>query len=307
MAIFTYALGAAIPDALRGGVLTIGNFDGVHLGHQALLAEACGQAKTLQCSAIACTFDPSPAQLLRPDRLQPPLTTLADRAALLQHHGADHVMVLQTSSDFLQLTARDFFERIVVQHLRTRAMVEGFNFGFGRNREGTIEVLRRFCDEKKVPLTLIPPREVLSQPVSSSRVRSELLAGNVDVVAELLGRSYRITGIVGVGQRRGATIGFPTANLHDVPTLLAGNGVYAVRAFVNDKAWPAAANVGPNPTFGEAVRKVEVHIIGYSGDLYDQSVAVEFVKKIRDTRPFASVSELTAQIRNDIAAACKVL
>ncbi|MBI1830983.1 MAG: riboflavin biosynthesis protein RibF [Planctomycetes bacterium] len=305
MAIFTYALGGAISDAVRGGVLTIGNFDGVHLGHQALLAQARQQARTLGCPAVAVTFDPPPSQLLRPDLMQPPLTTLADRAVLLHQHGADHVLILQTSHEFLQLSARDFFERIVIDQLKTKAMVEGFNFGFGRNREGTIELLRQLCGGRNLLLTLIPPCEILGQPVSSSRVRAELLAGKVDIVSQLLGRAYRIAGVVGVGDRRGATLGFPTANLHEVETLLPGNGVYAVRAAIEGQAWPAAANIGPNPTFGENVRKVEVHVIGFSGDLYEKNLSVDFVKKIRDTRTFAGVAELTAQIRADIDVASR--
>jgi riboflavin kinase / FMN adenylyltransferase len=306
MAIFTFALSAAMPDACRSGVLTIGNFDGVHVGHQALLAEAGRQARADACAAVAVTFDPHPSQLLRPDLVGPSLTTLEDRIALLQQHGVDHVLILETSPALLQLSAREFFGRIIVGELRAKALVEGFNFGFGKGREGTIDVLKQFCAEKSVRFTLMPPREVLGQAASSSRVRTELLAGNVDVVAQLLGRPYRIAGVVGVGQMRGATLGFPTANLRDIPTLLPGNGVYAVRANHDGKSWPAAANVGPNPTFGEMARKVEVHLIGFVGNLYDKSLSIDFIMKIRDTKPFGSVQELIAQIQRDIADVKKI-
>ncbi|MSQ95836.1 MAG: riboflavin biosynthesis protein RibF [Gemmataceae bacterium] len=300
MAIFTYALNGPMPEACLRSILTIGNFDGVHLGHQALLSETNCLMRALDGSAVAVTFDPHPSRLLRPDLVGQPLTTIADRCTLLTQQGADHVLILQTSPALLQLSPREFFERIIIDQLQARALVEGANFGFGRNREGTVEVLQSLCAEKNLPLSLVPPREVAGQAVSSSRVRADLLAGNVDVVAQLLGRPYRLAGVVGTGQKRGATLGFPTANLHEIATLIPGNGVYAVRAHFDGKTWPAAANVGPNPTFGENARKVEVHLIGFSGQLYDQSLAVDFVKKIRDTKPFGSAQELAAQIQRDV-------
>ena len=307
MAIFTYALNAPMPAACRGGVLTIGNFDGVHVGHQALLGEAARQARAQACPSAAVTFDPHPVQLLRPDRLEPLLTSVADRTTLLQQYGVDHVLILQTSPALLQLSGHEFFERIIVQEMGARALVEGFNFGFGRGRKGTIEVLRELCTKKNVKLTLLSPHEALGAPVSSSRVRADLLAGAVDVVRELLGRPYRITGVVGTGQKRGATLGYPTANLHEVATLLPGNGVYAVRALQEGKAWAAAANLGPNPTFGEDARKVEVHLLGFAGSLYGQCLSLDFFKKIRDTKPFASAEELIGQIQKDIRDVKKIL
>jgi riboflavin kinase/FMN adenylyltransferase len=301
MATFTYALNAPMPDACRGGVLTIGNFDGVHVGHQALLAEAARQSRAQACPSVAVTFDPHPAQVLRPDRLEPLLTSVADRTALLQQCGVDHVLILQTSPALLQLSGHEFFERIILQEMRARALVEGFNFGFGRGRQGTIEVLRELCTKNNVTLTLMPPHEALGAPVSSSRVRADLLAGAVDVVRELLGRPYRITGVVGTGQKRGATLGFPTANLHEIATLVPGNGVYAVRALHEGKARPAAANLGPNPTFGEDARKVEAHLLGFTGNLYGKCLSLDFLKKIRDTKPFVSAQELIGQIQKDVA------
>jgi riboflavin kinase/FMN adenylyltransferase len=309
MAIFTHTLNDALPDACRGGTLAIGNFDGVHRGHQSLLAEAARHGRP----AIAVTFDPHPIQLLRPDRVEPFLSTLDDRANLLQQYGADHVLILQTTPALLQLTAREFFERIIALGLQTKALVEGYSFSFGRGREGSIEVLKQLCAEKSIGLTLMQPCEVLGQPVSSSRVRRELQAGNVDVAQQLLGRPYRLTGVVGTGAKRGATLGFPTANLEQIVTLIPGNGVYAVRATIAPLApsgrgvggeattWPAAANVGPNPTFGENARKIEVHLLGFQGDLYGHTLSVDFIKKIRETRAFRTPQELITQINADIA------
>jgi riboflavin kinase/FMN adenylyltransferase len=296
-----------MPDACCNGVLTIGNFDGVHVGHQALLTVAAAQARTRGVNAVAVTFEPHPIQLLRPSLVEPFLTTLEDRAALLQHYGADHVLILQTTMPLLQLSAREFFEQIIVRQFHASALVEGFNFAFGRNREGTIEILQDLSVEQKVGLKLVPPLEVRGRIASSSRVRKELLAGCVDIACELLGRPYRISGIVGTGQKRGATLGFPTANLHDIATLIPGNGVYAVHANLDGQSWPAAANVGPNPTFGENARKVEVHLIGFAGSIYDKKLTVDFVKKTRDTKPFANAGELVAQIHADVERARKIL
>jgi riboflavin kinase/FMN adenylyltransferase len=214
--------------------------------------------------------------------------------------GADHVLVLRTTHDLLALTAAEFFARVVQQRLAARALVEGVNFGFGRNREGNIDTLAQLCRAAGMPLTIVPPLLADGAEVSSSRVRSLLLRGAVAEVADLLGRPYRLHGTVGTGQRRGQTIGFPTANLDRVETLIPGDGVYAVRAPLGEAVWPGAANVGPNPTFGEQARKVEVHLIGFQGDLYGRPLAVDFVQRLRDTRRFGSAAELVEQLRRDV-------
>jgi riboflavin kinase/FMN adenylyltransferase len=307
MATFRHRLGTPAPDACRGGIVTIGNFDGVHRGHQVLIAKVTSQAHALPAPAIAVTFDPHPLQLLRPAAFQPVLTTIEHRAELLQAAGAAHVLILETTPALLELTAHEFFRQLLQRDLAARALVEGFNFAFGKGREGTPTVLRELCAEAAMPLTLVPAQEVDGKAVSSSRVRTELLAGRLDVVYTLLGRPYRLSGTVVTGQRRGQTLGFPTANLDQVRTLIPGNGVYAVRAYHDGRSWPAAANVGPNPTFGEDARKIEVHFIGFSGDLYGQELTVDFVAKIRDTRPFANVQELVAQVRDDIERARNIV
>jgi riboflavin kinase/FMN adenylyltransferase len=251
---------------------------------------------------VVVTFDPHPTQLLRPESFQPILTTPGFRAELLHGYGVDHVLIIETTPELLQLRAGEFFEQLICDRLRTKAIVEGFNFGFGKNREGTLVLLQHLGDQAGIAVTLLPAVEIESKPVSTSRVRNDLLTGNVEHVRELLGRPYRLLGTVGVGQRRGKTLGFPTANLTQVENLVPGNGVYAIRVPWQGREWPGAANVGPNPTFGEEARKVEVHLIGFAGDLYGESLAVDFIAKVRDTRHFASAAELTAQIREDVKA-----
>jgi riboflavin kinase/FMN adenylyltransferase len=297
------------PALLAGGVLTIGNFDGVHLGHQALIGTARRLASTLGAPAIAVTFDPPPHQVLHPESLtlRPPLTTLADRAELLQRAGADHVVILRASPALLSLSPEAFFEDVVVRQLAARGIVEGYNFRFGRARAGTNDLLHRLCAVAGLAFEEVPQVLHKGEPVSSSRVRVALLAGDVALAAELLARPYRIAGKVTTGAKRGRTIGFPTANLSEIPTVLPGTGVYAAWATVAGKMWPAAINIGSNPTFGEDARKVEVHLIGFTGNLYDQLLQVDLVARLRDTQPFSSVAELTAQLQRDVEQVSTVL
>jgi riboflavin kinase / FMN adenylyltransferase len=307
MAIHSVRWNEPFPDACRRGALTIGNFDGVHRGHQALLAELRRQAELVAGPAVAMTFDPAPSQLLRPGTQPAALTTVADRTALMLAHGADQVLVMLTTHDLLQHTAREFFDTVIRSAVAPHTVVPGFNFAFGHNREGTLERLLTLCQEVNLTCVPVPPLLLGDQPVSSSRIRTELLAGNVKQAAELLGRPHRVCGRVVVGQRRGQTLGFPTANLEQVPTLVPGNGVYAVRALVAEQSFTGAANVGPNPTFGEFARKLEVHLSGFGGDLYGTELAVDFVERLRDTCKFASVAELVGQLQSDVDAARRLL
>ena len=288
------------PADTCGGAVTIGNFDGVHRGHAALLAEVRKQARAVHGPALAVTFDPHPLQLLRPESFEPVLTARAQRAELLQRCGADHVIFLKTTPALLQLSAAEFFEQVVRKRLAARAIVEGRNFGFGRNREGNIETLAGLCAGAGVRLTIVAPVLFDGRPVSSSRVRQALLRGAVGEAADMLDCPYRLTGTVGTGQRRGRKIGFPTANLEGIETLIPKDGVYAVRAWLGERSWPAAVNVGPNPTFGEIIRKVEAHLIGFEGELLGDLLTIDFVERLRDTQRFASVPDLVAQLRRDV-------
>ncbi|MGF1580507.1 MAG: bifunctional riboflavin kinase/FAD synthetase [Gemmataceae bacterium] len=291
---------------IQGCALTIGNFDGVHLGHQALLAELRCQADALSRPAVVLTFDPHPRDLLMTTTPPPLLTTMDYRADLLQMAGANHVLVLHTTHDLLELRAKEFFDVVIRDKIQPKAIVPGFNFGFGKNREGDINTLKAYCDEAGMKFDLVQPLQMADLPVSSSRIRGALGKGDVRTAWNLLGRTYRLSGKVCVGQRRGNTIGFPTANLDEVQTMIPGVGVYAVRAVVKGASWAGAANIGPNPTFGEDALKIEIHIIGFDGDIYGETIEIDFLDKLRDTRPFSGVEELKAQLNQDVALAQKV-
>ena len=294
-------------ESVQGGYATIGNFDGVHRGHQAMLNVLTSRARAENVPAIAVTFDPHPIALLRPDATPPVLTTIEHRAELLHRFGVDVALVLHTDRSLLALTADEFFDSIVRNKLKARGLVEGPNFFFGRNRSGNITVLRTLCNDHGLSFDVAPPATVDEQLVSSSVIRSLLETGQMGHAVRLLGHHYRISGRVGTGAQRGRTIGFPTANLIDVSTLVPANGVYAGSVLIDGKRHAAAVNIGPNPTFGEAAQKIEVYLVDFQGDLYGQILDVDFVDRVRDVRRFSGVDELKSQLTQDVRHVCSIV
>ena len=294
---------ADFPASLRGGAVSIGNFDGVHRGHARIVERLVGEARRWGGPAIVFTFDPHPVRLLRPADAPPPLTWTDRKADLLAELGIDAMIAYPTDEALLQLTPDEFFDLIVVQQLGARAIVEGLNFFFGHNRTGTIDVLRSLAAEANVALEVVAPLVADGDIVSSSRVRKLIGAGQVDQARRLLTRPYRIRGMVVHGAGRGMKIGFPTANVDAVDTLLPGVGVYGGRAVVQGQTRPAAISVGPNPTFGEHALKVEVHLLDWQEPLYGQPLEVDFLTRLRDIQRFDNAEALKAQLALDVAAA----
>jgi len=295
-----------LPQACRKAVVSIGNFDGVHCGHQRLLERVRLRAAERGVPAVALTFNPHPLSILRPSAFQPLLTTPALRSRLLLRHGAEHVVVLRTTQDLLALTAAEFFERILIGGFAASGLVEGPNFGFGRDREGDVGTLARFCAAAGMFLEVVQPLEMDGAIVSSSRVRGALLAGDVAAARRWLGRPYRLSGTVVMGQQRGRSLGFPTANLSGLGVLVPADGVYAGSGWVADRPFPAAIHIGPNPTFGENVHKVEVHLLNFAGELYGQEMAADFLARLRDTRSFSGPEELRRQLATDAKSALEI-
>jgi len=291
-----------LPIGLRGGAVAIGNFDGVHVGHARIIQRLLAKAKEVSGPSIVFTFDPHPVRLLRPDKAPPPLTWTDRKAELLADLGVDAVIAYPTDEALLSLSPEEFFARIVRQELAAQAMVEGPNFYFGKHRAGNIELLAQLCRTAGMQLEIVEPLVMDGDIVSSSRIRALIAAGEVAQARELLTEPYRIRGMVTHGAARGQKIGFPTANVDAIDTLLPAHGVYAGRGYVGEDRWPAAINIGPAPTFGENAVKVEAHLIGFHGSLYGEPIAVDFLSRLRGVQTFAGALALKVQLAADIAA-----
>jgi riboflavin kinase/FMN adenylyltransferase len=307
-----------LPGSARGAVIAIGNFDGVHRGHRALISELVRVAAQHGAPSMIFTFDPPPLRLLRPEPWPHPLTWMERRVEMLTQLGVDHVIAYPTTTALLELDAPSFFQRILVNELGVRGIVEGPNFRFGKDRGGDVELLKHLCDEKGIEISIVEPQRIAGEWISSSSIREAIEAGRIEQANQSLGEPYRIRGVVESGAGRGRTIGFPTANLGNIPVLIPAHGVYAgrvVRANRRDDhplphslfEAPAAIHIGPNPTFGENRNKVEVHLIGLSADLYGASLEVEIVRRIRSVRKFSGKDELLAQIQADLGAVTRAL
>ncbi|MGA2059927.1 MAG: bifunctional riboflavin kinase/FAD synthetase [Thermoguttaceae bacterium] len=290
-------------DDLRGAAVTIGNFDGVHRGHARLVKSLRKLADEIGGPAVVFTFDPHPAWILRPDAAPQPLIWNERKAEILAELGADAVVIYPADRAFLELESRQFFQRIVLDKLAAKGMVEGPNFFFGHNRAGTLEVLKGFCAHSKVRLVVAEPVEVDGQVVSSSKIRALIIQGRMAQARQMLGRPYRIRGLVVRGAGRGAKLGFPTANITAIDTLLPPDGIYAGRAWVDQSAYAAAISLGSNPTFDETALKVEAFLLDFQGDLYDRTLQIDFFARLRETTRFDSVRALTDQMALDAAAA----
>lgn len=295
-----------LPEAAKGGAVAIGNFDGVHRGHVRIVRRLLERAREVGGPAIVFTFDPHPVRILRPEQCPPPLTWTERKAELLAEQGVDRIIAYPTDEQLLGLSASQFFQQIVCDSLEARAMVEGPNFFFGHDRGGDVCLLRELTSAAGLSLDVVEPCELGGQLISSSRIRALVSQGEVAQAAQMLSAPYRIRGMVTHGAGRGVKIGFPTANLEAVDTLLPKMGVYAGRAWCVEEGGveqchPAAISLGPNPTFGEQLPKVEVHLLDYDRPLYGQPLEVEFRQRLRGIEKFASQDALVEQLRQDVA------
>ncbi|MDY0165708.1 MAG: bifunctional riboflavin kinase/FAD synthetase [Thermoguttaceae bacterium] len=297
----------ALPAELRGGAISIGNFDGVHRGHARLAERLVTLARAIGGPAIAFTFDPHPAKLLRPEAAPTPLCWVERKAEMLAALGVDAVVAYPTGHELLALSAPEFFTRIVQEGLAAGAIVEGHDFHFGRGRSGDTSLLRELCAAAGMQVDVVEPVMIDGEPVSSSRVRQLVASGDVGAANRLLTRPYRIRGVVGRGAARGTALGYPTANLQHIDTLLPREGIYAGLAHVEGESRPTALSVGPNPTFGESALKIEAFLLDFDGDLYGMPVQVDFLARLRDIVRFAAPAELVAQMEQDVLATRRVV
>jgi riboflavin kinase/FMN adenylyltransferase len=280
--------------------MTIGKFDGLHLGHQAMINTVQERARSQGIQSAVLTFDPHPGMVLRPHQGIRLITTLEERIELIAAMGVDFLIIAPFNQTTMATPAYDYMQRICTA-LPLRELWVGQNFALGRKREGDIPRLREIGQDLGYTVGTIEPVMLGNERVSSSRVRDLLKEGDVAGIKTLLGRFFKLHSQIVTGDRRGHTIGFPTANLavDDTRHALPADGVYACYAHVEGREVPAVTNIGIRPTFGELRRTVETHLLDWSGDLYGQMLWLEFHQRLRGERKFASVDELVAQISRD--------
>ena len=290
--------------APAGGVFAIGNFDGLHRGHRALLARAIERARARGAPSGALTFTPHPAKVLAPAFAPQLILTYEEKAAAIAATGVDVLVELPFTPALAATTPRAFVDDVLVGALRTGGVVVGDNFTFGHKAAGTVADLQALLGPRGVSVDVVAPVKVGDLVSSSTKIRELVLEGRVEAAATMLGRPYHVEGVVVRGDGRGRTIGVPTANVQSERELLPKLGVYATRARLPDgRVVDSVTNVGLRPTFsGEGVR-IEAHLFDFDDDLYGRTVALDFVERLRDERRFPSVEALRAQIADDAVAA----
>jgi len=304
------------PDGPPSAV-ALGAFDGIHLAHQKILSTAVARARASGLLALACTFDPHPLEVLQPDRAPIPIMGLSEKLALLETYGLDATVVIPFTREFSQTEAEEFVLAVIVGRLKAREVVVGFNHTFGRGARGTAALLDGLGGRYGLRVHVIPPLSVDGEVVSSSVIREALRAGDVRRASVFLGRPYTIRGRVLKGKGRGRQLGFPTANLRPDRELILAPGVYAARAVLEEgqagQGEPArvekgaVVNVGVRPTFQEGEYWVEAYLIDFAGDLYEKTLAVAFLERLRPEQRFASVEALKRQVGRDIESATRFL
>lgn len=288
----------------EGMAVTIGTFDGVHLGHRALIAETLADAEDLGCFSAAITWDRHPMTTLRPDKAPPLLSTPERKRELLAETGIDDLLVLAFDEGFSHMSPEDFVTAILVERLGVRSIRVGHDWRFGHRAAGDVDLLKKMAVDHGFEVAGADLMEVSDAPVTSSRIRAAIGDGDLELAARLLGRPYDVDGIVVSGASRGRSLGFPTANLGVEQTVARPPlGIYAGLAHIGEASRPAAISVGTNPTFGESDSvRIEAYLLDFDEEIYERSVRLEFWKRLRDERRFVSVEELVAQMERDVEA-----
>ncbi|MBS3757688.1 MAG: bifunctional riboflavin kinase/FAD synthetase [Desulfobacterales bacterium] len=298
---------APYPDA----VITIGNFDGVHKGHQAILHQVIEHAEIINGTSVAITFEPHPMKLLSSNGSPQLITPYEQKIELIEQTGIDVLVCIPFNRVFADITAAEFVEAILIKKIGMKAIVIGKDYKFGKNREGSVEFLKNYSQPYNIEVLVadwIPISHQFLERISSTRVREIVTGGRVEDAWHLLGRYYQIRGTVITGRQRGGPmLGFPTANIKLVDELCPKAGVYAVTAEWRKKKYKGVANIGYAPTFDDYLFTVEVHIFDFKQDIYGETIRVNFIKRIRDEKKFANIDELHDQISKDIGDAKKIL
>ena len=296
----------ALARIVRGPILTLGNFDGLHLGHRKIISKVSERARRLDSPSVVYTFEPHPLKVVAPSMSPPMIVDAVAKAALVEALGIDFMVIAEFTKEFAAKHPRAFVEEEIVP-LRPREVWVGHDFSFGKAKAGTVDYLRHLGEEFGFTVRVIPAYMKGGEVVSSSRIRKLVSVGRLAEAASLLGRNFSMSGRVVKGRNIGKELGFPTANLATVTELIPADGVYAARATLSGKRHGAIVNIGVAPTFGGKARCVEVHILGFRDNIYGKKIEVEFVRRLRGERAFKSKEALITQIRKDSAQAAKIL
>jgi riboflavin kinase/FMN adenylyltransferase len=296
-----------VPPSIRGGVVAIGNFDGVHRGHQALIGEAVKAAREKSIPAGVMIFEPHPREFFHPEESHFRLTPLAQKIAVFETLGLDFVVVVPFDAELAALEHFEFVDNVLAQGLDIRGVIVGFDFYYGRQRRGSPESMILAGIEYDFDVTVIPPVAEGGEVFSSTAIRLKLAQGDVRGAAVELGRRWRVAGTVVDGAKRGTGLGYPTANVAMPKGTALGHGIYAVRAFVDGKPHDAAAYLGTRPTFDNGMPVLEVFLLDFDENLYGKVMEIEFVAFIREDRRFDSAEALVRQMDADVAKVREVL
>ena len=295
------------PLSIPHPILLMGNFDGIHLGHQALLARAVYDAKDLGGRSVVLTFEPHPLKVLAPEKAPRLILTHKDKMTLLQSFGVDVVIVQTFDAAFAGVEAEEFVREYLVRRIGVRKMWVGKDLRFGKGRKGRVEDLARWGKDMGFEVGVIEPIQLGGHRVSSSRVRTLIESGEARAASRYLGRWHFVSGRVARGHGRGRQLGYPTANVVPRTEVLPLDGIYATIMQIGERRWPSVTSVGLNPTFGAGPRTVESYIFDFDGDLYDRAVKLFFVERIREEKTFSSVEPLVEQIKQDVSSAQEIL
>ena len=300
---------SGLPPLSGGSTVTVGSFDGVHLGHQAVLREIAARAGAAGRASVLVTFEPHPLEVVNPQAAPPLLTTGPERREMLAQTPLDYALFLRFDRQLAGYSPEEFVTRVLLDRCGTRELVIGHDHGFGRGRSGDVETLRRLGRQHGFEVDVVGAVDFGDQHVSSSRIRRAVAGGDLVTAARMLGRPYQVSGVVGHGERRGRLLGVPTINLTGVPhqKLLPPDGVYAVRVEWRGGRAGGMMNQGPRPTVQDSRRSLEAHLFDFDGDLYGEWVRVEWVERLRDVERFASLEALQQQLQRDRARALAVL
>ena len=293
--------------SLSSSVVTLGNFDGVHLGHRELFRHLVKTSRQLNCPSVVFTFDPHPLKLLAPERAPLLLNTLAEKQRLIAASHVDYLINSPFTKTFAAMPPEQFVDDILLAKLRIKALVVGYDYAFGKGRRGNAEFLKTCGKERGFSVEILQPVGKDGLPYSSTRIRSMVATGDMEGVVRLLGRQYNLEGLVVPGDQRGRELGFPTANLETDKELLPAQGVYAVKVRHGSQEYSGVVNLGNRPTFNGRSSTIEVHLLDFSGDLYGQTLRIYFVERLRDELKFTSSEELVNAISADVLRARQVL